>query len=268
MRFLSIPALVLLLTLPVAGGQPTGKDLIAKFRKAIGADAPTVSTPVVIKYRGHRYLYSVVGGKLQGEAFAFDGTLTGYTDIPQKLRVEMEMKIGIVPFKHVEAVDGKLGWYRDNDSEAVVMSKGLMEGKRQREIHVSVFLGREAFEPDRWQFSEPTSTRVGRQEAWEVVARTSGLEPITLSFAKQSGLLLRLKTKATDFTLLPGAEAKLDTFTRELNFHDWKKFGTRMLPGQLDAFHDGVLWAQMEPVSVSFPKTVDPKLFALPETKK
>ena len=52
-------------------------------------------------------------------------------------------------------------------------------------------------------------------EAWELEARTSGLEPLTLSFAKESGLLVRLKSKATDFALLPGAEAKPESFQRD-----------------------------------------------------
>jgi hypothetical protein len=252
---------------PAAKDQPSAKELIAKFRKAIGADA-IVPTPFVIKYRGQRYYYSVVDGKLQGEVFDFGGTLMGYTHIPQKLRKETEMKIGIVPFRHVETVDGKSGWYQDNDSEPVVMSKELLEGKRQRELHISIFLGRESFDPEHWQFSEPKSTRVRGQEAWEFTAKTSGLEPITLFFAKKSGLLLHLKTQATDFSLLAGSVTKLESYTRDFYFSDWKKVGNHMLPGNFEAFHDGVLKIQMEPVRVSFPKTLDSKLFALPKTKK
>ena len=125
--------------------------------------------------------------------------------------------------------------------------------------------------PEHWKFSDPRrKCACGRDaECWELNATTKDLlDPITLWFSKQSGMLMRLKTKATDFALLPGAEAKVDSFTRDLHFYDWKKVGGAMLPGHLDAFHDGVLWKKLEPVSVNFPKTIDAKLFAMPQVKK
>jgi len=268
MRFLAIAVLVLL-PCSSAHGQPSAKEVITKFRKVIGADGPALTAPVVIKYRGQQHLYSITGGKLEGQAIDYVTTLTILLDTPQQThRSETEMKIGIVPLKYVEVADLESGWYQINLSDAVAMSKIQLDARRKRSIQVAIFLGMESFDPERWEFSEPKSTQVRGQEAWQVEAKTGGVEPITLSFAKQTGLLLHLKTKANDFDLLSGEKAKIETFARDLHFHDWKKFGNRMLPGHVAAFHDGVLWKHLEPVSVSFPKTIDAKLFAMPKAKQ
>jgi len=266
MRFLLIPVLMAFCCQD-ADAQTSAKDVLAKFRTAIGADGPKVSRGFVIKYRGERFLYSLEDGKLQAQAFNFDASIVGHTDSPQTYRKEMEMKIGIVPFKNVEVVDGKSGWYQINDSDPVVMSKRLLEGTRAREIHIEIFLGRETFDPGHWKFTEPKSTRKHGQDVWEFDATTGGLEPITLSFDKQTGLLLHLRTKTDDVELMPGREPKLEAFTRDFQFSDSKKVGTRMYPGHFDAYRNGVLWIRMEPVSVSYPSTVDPKTFVMPPTK-
>jgi hypothetical protein len=267
MRFLSA-FLVAVLACQSARGQPTSQELITRFRKTIGAEAITGSIPFLIQYRGQRYLYSLRDGRLTGESFEFDGKLYGYTDKHNKHRKEMEMKIGIVPFKIVEVIDGGSGWYQFNESEALAMSKGEIEGRGQREVHVETFLGRESFDPGLWQFSESKSTQVRGQDAWMFEARTKSLQPLTLYFAKQSGLLLRLTSKTMDFAWLPGEKPKLESFTRDLYFRDWKKFGPRMLPGHLEAFHDGVLFWHMEPVNISLLETIDAKMFAMPQPRE
>jgi len=99
-------------------------------------------------------------------------------------------------------------------------------------------------------------------------AKAESLNPLTLYFAKQSGLLIRLKTQASDFALLPGEKAKLESFTRDLYLRDWKKSTGRMLPGHLEAYHDGVLWQQMELVSVTVLPTIDAKMFEMPQPRK
>jgi len=267
MRFLSV-LFVAVLSCQIANAQPASKELITRFRKAVGAEALTGSHPYLIQYRGERYLYSLRDGRLLGESLAFDGKLYGYTDKHNQHRKEMEMKIGVVPFKIVEVIDGDSGWYQMNEGEAVKMSKKEIEGREQRELHIEVFLGRESFDPGLWQFSESKSTQVRGQDAWMLEATAKGKEPLTLYFAKQSGLLLRLKSKATDLAWLPGEKPKVESFTRDLYFRDWKKVGGRMVPGNLEVFHDGVLWQQMEPVSISLGDAIDPKLFAAPQSKK
>jgi hypothetical protein len=267
MRFLSV-LFVAVLSCQIANGQPTSQELITKFRKAMGSEAAKGSIPYLIHYRGERYLYSLRDGRLLGESFPFDGKLYGYTDKRHMHRKEWVMKIGIVPLKVVEVINGDAGWYQLNEGEAVAMSKGEIEGRAQRELHVEVFLGNDPFDPALWQFSEPKSTQVRGQDVWMFEAKTKGPEPFTLYFAKQSGFLLRLKSKAMDFAWLPSEKPKLESFTRDLYFRDWKKFGARILPGHFEAFHDGILWQQMEAVGVSFLDTIDAKMFAAPESTK
>ncbi len=265
MRFLSA-LLVAALTCQIANGQPASKEIVAKFRKAIGADAPQGPNAYLIQYRGEHYLYSLRDGRLLGESFSYDTKLYGYAD-SNKRRREMETKIGVVPLKIVDAIDGDTGWYQLNEGETVVMSKTEVEGRGQRDLHVEVFLGIVSFDPAHWQFTEPESTQVRGQDAWMFEATTKGMEPLTLYFAKQSGFLLRLKSKTRDLAWLPGEKAKVETFTRDLYLSDWKEFGKRMLPGHLQAYRDGILWQQMEPVNLSFPSTIDPKMFAAPGPK-
>jgi hypothetical protein len=267
MRFLSVLG-VAVLSCQIAHGQPTSKELIASFRKTIGGETTSKSVPYLIQYRGERHLYSLRDGKLLGESYPFNAKLYGYTDKHNKHRKEIEMKIGIVPFKMVEVIDGHTGWYQMNEGDAVPMSKRELDGREQREIHVEVFLGRESFDPGRWQFSDPESTQVRGQDAWKFEARAKETEPLTLYFAKDSGLLIRLTSKASDFAWLPGANPKVESFTRDLYFGNWKKLGNRMFPGSLEAFHDGVLWQQMEPVSLSLTETINPQLFAAPPRKE
>lgn len=267
MRFLAIPFIAFFVC-QTANGQPTAVELLTKSRNLLGADARVVSTPYVIKFRGERYLYSTVDGKLKGDAYEFETKVFGHTDYPQKNRTEMEMKIGKVPFRVIEVVDGDSGWYQLNDSDPVVMSKSVLQARKQRELHIDMFLGTWHFEPGQWQFSEPKSTRMQGRDAWEFEAKSSGYAPITLWFAKESNLLLRMKAKATDVALLGAPELRLETFTRDLQFSDWKKFGTRLLPGHLQIFNDGVLWKNVEPLGVTFPKEMDAKLFVMPEMKK
>jgi hypothetical protein len=268
MHFLSV-LLVVALSGQAAQGQPSAQELIAKFRKAIGGDSTTGSIPFLIQYRGQRFLYEMRDGKLSGESFDYEAKLYGITDKYAMRRKEMELRIGIVPVKMIEVINGEKGWYQINEGEAVAMSKAEIDGRNQREHHVEVFLGRENFDPKRWQLSEPKSTQVHGQDAWWVEARTKGLEPLDLYFAKQSGLLLRLTTKTSDFSFfMPGEKPKIETFTRDLYFRDWKTFGKRMLPGRLAVFHDGVLWEHLESVDVSFLPSLDPNLFAEPKSKK
>jgi hypothetical protein len=267
MRFLSV-LFVAVLSCQIANAQPASKELITKFRKVIGAEAASESIPFLIQYRGERYLYSLRDGRLVGESFEFQTKRYGYSDKHNQHRVETEMKIGVVPLKIVEVISGNSGWYQMNEGEAVTMSKGEIEGKQKREHHVEVFLGRERFDPKLWQFSDPKSTQVQGHDAWMFEAKTKGMEPLALYFAKQSGLLLRLKSKTTDFAWLPGETPKLESFTRDLYFRDWKPGRSRMLPGYIQEFRDGVLWRQMEPVSVNLGEAIDPKLFAAPQPKK
>jgi hypothetical protein len=266
MRSLSL--LLLLVLGQVARSQPTAQELITTFRKTIGAEAMIASVPYLISYRGERHLYSLRDGKLHGESYDFTGKLLGYTDNPHKHRKEIEMKVGVVPIKMVEVIDGETGWYQLNDGAAVAMSQQLIQGRWQRELHAEVFLGRETFDPKHWKFSEPQSSVVRGQEAWKFEAKSSVQEPITLYFAKKSSLLLRLKSKATDFTLLPGEAVRLESYVRDIQFYNWKKFGPRMLPGQFQVFNDGVLTVRMEPVEVSFAGAHNPALFVKPEPVK
>jgi len=156
MRFFSV-LLVAIFTCQIAQAQPTARELITKFRKTIGAEANTGSVPYLIQYRGQRYLYSLQGGKLLGDVFEFDSKLYGFTGKRNKHRKEWEMKIGIVPFKIVEVIDGTSGWYQINEGEGVTMSKAALVGQEQREHHIEVFLGRESFPDKVWQFSETKS---------------------------------------------------------------------------------------------------------------
>jgi hypothetical protein len=240
--------------------------VIAKFRKTIGADVKLPPTPYQINYRGELFLYSNSKGKLTGESFEFQAKLMGHTSDLGRHRKEMEMKIGVVPLRLIEVIDGAKSWYQINDSDPAVPHRGLLEARKQREIHIEVFLGTENFDPARWQFSEVKSAKFRGTDVWEVEAKSKGTNPISLSFDKQSGLLMRLKTLATDIALVltPGEQPRLETFERDLHFTEWKTFSGRMLPGELHAFHDGVLWQRLEPVSITFPKTMDPNLYVAP----
>jgi hypothetical protein len=252
-----------------AHGQPTSQELITKFRKTIGADVTPGSIPYLIRYRGERYMYSLRDGRLTGEVFEFDSKLYGYTKKHNQHRKETETKIGVVPLKIVEVINGDKGWYQMNEGEVIAMKKAELAGRDQRELHIEVFLGRESFDPGLWKFSPPKSTEMRGQDAWVFEAKkTDSQDPVTLCFAKQSGLLLRLTSQATDFAWLPGEKPKVESFKRDLYFSDWKQFTGRMLPGHIQAFNDGVLWQQMEPVSVTLLKTIDDEMFAMPQPKK
>jgi len=269
MRFLFIAGLVLVFS-PVANGQPTARELITKFEKAIRAEKTSESVPYLAKARSAYFTYSLVDGRLQGKVTYLNETLMGYTNNADKMRKETVMLIGIVPFRYTEAVDGESGWSQMNDSKPVVMSKGLLRARKARDTQIDIVLGLESFDPNTWELSKPVSAEVRLQEAWEFEARAKELEPITLSFAKGSGLLLRLKAKAVDYDLMAGAaeEAKVKSFSREAHFYDWKKAGSRLFPGMVDIFQDGVLWKKTEFVDLSFPKAHDAKLFVMPQEKK
>jgi len=268
MRFFTCLVAALLASSP-ALGQPKSADLIADFRHKIGADiGSAMSIPYMIDYRGERYSYTPSGGRITGEAFPFRAKLYGFTDKHHKHRKELEFKIGIVPLKIVEVIDGNTGFYQFNEGELVPMSKAELDGRDKRELHAEVFLGRESFAPKTWQFTDPRSTEVRGEGAWKIEGKASGHEPMTLYFNKQTGLLSRLTTKTTDFVWNPVEKARLETFTRDLYLSDWKQFGKRMLPGRLEAYHDGVLWQQMEPLNVSMLDKADPKLFAGPAPVK
>src|SRR4051794_21065034 len=105
MRFLSIPVLILLVC-PIAHGQPTAKDVVAKFRKALGVDGLAANEPCLTKFSGQRFMYSLTDGVLHGEAFEYEKSLLSYTGPVRKHRLELEMKIGIVPLRLIEAMDG------------------------------------------------------------------------------------------------------------------------------------------------------------------
>lgn len=269
MRFLAV-LLVAVVSCQSAFGQPTTKELITKFRTTVGATAATAkSLPYLIQYRGNQFLYSLRDGKLIGESLEFQAKLYGYTDKRHLLRKEMEMKIGIVPFKVIEAIDGDTGWYQLNEGEGVSMSKVAVDARKQRELHVEVFLGKEPFDDTRWQFSEPKETVVREHDSWVFEAKTKGIHPLTLYFDKQTGLMLRLTGETTDFSWLPGGgKPKLESFTRDLYFREWKKFGPRMLPGYLEIYQDGVLWQFFEPTSLALLPSADSKLFVAPQPKK
>src|SRR5580765_2627522 len=135
MHFLSV-LLAVTLSGQAEQGQPSGQDVIAKFRKTIGGDSTTGSIPFLIQYRGQRFLYAMSDGKLTGESFDFEAKLYGITDKYAMRRKEMEMRIGIVPVKMVEVINGDKGWYQINEGEAVAMNQAEIDGRNQREHHV------------------------------------------------------------------------------------------------------------------------------------
>jgi hypothetical protein len=267
MRYLAT-LLVGVLSCQIANGQPTPKELITKFRTTIGAEGFTGSIPYLIQYRGERFSYEFRDGKLVGESFGFEAKLYGYTDKAHVFRKETEMKIGVVPLKIVDVINGNSGWYQINEGDIVPLSKDAVEGRQKRELHVEVFLGRESFDPAVWQFSQLQSAQVRGRDAWTFEAKSKAQDGITLYFSKQSGLLLRLTSQTTDFLWHPGQKAKLESFTRDLYFHEWKDLGKRKFPALLEVFHDNVLWEQLEPVGLTLGSVIEPKLFEVPQPKK
>ena len=267
MRYLSIFSIVALSCQFASGQQPSAKELIAKFRSSIGDEATSKSIAFSIEFTGENYLYSLTAGRLRADVYPLRGKLMGYTDQPDKHRKETEMKIGIVPVKLVEVVNKDTGWYQFNDGEAVMLSKEQIQGMRQREIHVEVFLGRESFGSAAWQFSQPQGSQVRGQDAWKIEGKANSVGPITLYFSKDTGLLLRLSANATDFSLLPGSEAKLETFVRDIYIDGWKKLGNRMLPQRLRVYHDNVLSMMLQAPELSFRKEWGADLFTAPKAK-
>ncbi len=260
-------SLVVLATMPQQiSAQPPSREIIARYRKAIGAEkTKNAIRGMIFEGSGEVYTYSVRKGKLHGTAHTF--TVKDWLQGKDQYREDLEMKIGIVPLKLTGVMNKDKGWVQVNEGTPTLMDKRSLGWARDRDfLFVDVVLGLETFA--KWKLSKPKSTTVRGHDAWIIVATIKGDNPLTLYFSEKSGFLIRMRKKAQDLDLSPGSAGKLWSFERDVYLDNWKEYNGFYYPRDEQVFRDGVLFMERQNNTIRLTPQIDNKLFEIPKTKK
>jgi hypothetical protein len=246
-------AVVAAVVLAGAGGARADDDadlkaVIAKAIKAHGgADNLAKYKAVTLK----------TNGKFYGMGAAIDYAGAVSSQLPDRLRVEIEFEAMGQNFKVVRVVNGAKGWTALNDT-VTPMSKEVVAEAREQLYAGSVarlfpLTGKD------YQLSPLGEAKVGDRPAVGVRVEHKKHRPVSLYFDKEKGLLLKSETRAKDVERGGDTEITVETF-----YGDYKKVNGVQVAHQQTVKHDGKPFVESKSTEVKLAEKLDDSVFAKP----
>jgi outer membrane lipoprotein-sorting protein len=232
--------------LPAGGARADVAGARAVVEKAIRAKGGAAATD---KYRCQR---TKADGKFYGagEAVSFSGK--GWAEFPDRSRMEIDAP----GFQLVQVVAGDKGWVSTGGVTHEMTKEQLAEANEDRYAN-----GLTRLTPllqEGYKLSSLGEVKVDGKPAVGVKVEHKGHREVRLFFDKDSGLLLKIERKATDFL------ARETSYTAETTFGDYRKTDGIQVAYKFAIRRDGKLYAEYENTEVKFSEKLDDKLFTRP----
>jgi hypothetical protein len=223
------------------------RAILAKAIKAHGgADKLNKLKASVIKNKG----------KFYGMGDGIDYTGETSVQLPDRIRTEVEGKVGDQDFKFVQIVNGDKGWRKLGDNVEDMAKEQLAEAREQMYvqgvIHLSPLMDKS------YKLSSLGEMKVGDRSAIGVRVEHKGFRDISLFFDKDNSLLLKSETRGKD--PMRGGEE----FTATTTFGDYKKVDGIMAAHKLEIQRDGKKYVESEVTEVKFSEKLEDSVFAKP----
>jgi hypothetical protein len=241
-----------LAVLTLTGARPAraegDKDVKAVIAKAIEARGGAAA---IAKDKAST---AKVKGKLH-QPFEGDMTATVQSQLPDKMRMDMKIKVMGMDVAFVQVVNGDKGWLVAN-GQTIDMPKSMLTEARDKFYADHVTDLRNVTDKD-IKLSSLGESKVGDKAVVGVRVSSAGHPDINLYFDKGTSLLLKTEVKGKDS--MSGAE-----YTEETFFHDYKKVNGLMVAHKVDIKRDGKPFAETEATEITAEEKFPDKTFGKP----
>jgi hypothetical protein len=222
------------------------REVIAKAIKAHGDDN-------LMKYKG-----SVA--KSKGKFFAL-GEGADYTgefslQLPNRMRTEVQFKIGDQDVMFLQIIDGNKGWRKIQDKTEDLDKDMIAEAKEQ--MNASNITHLVCLKDKEYKLSPLGEVKVGDRPSIGIRVERKGYRDVSLFFDKDKNLLLQMETRGKD--LMRGGEE----YTATTRYDDYKEVEGMRVAHKVTIEHDGKLFVEGETTDVKLSEKLDDSLFEKP----
>jgi hypothetical protein len=191
-------------------------------------------------------------GKFYGAGEAVSFTAHGRVRYPDRSRME----INAPGLQFVQVVAGAKGWVSASGVTQDMTKKQLAEAKE--DLYANQLTQLTPLLAAGCKLSSLGAVKVDGKPAVGVKVQQKGHRDVRLFFDKDSGLLVKMERRATDFL------NREEPYAYEATFGDYKKIDGVQVPYKLTIRRDGKLYAEYENTEVKLAEKLDDKLFAKP----
>jgi outer membrane lipoprotein-sorting protein len=239
---------LLALVIPVrADDDAKLREVIAKAIKAHGGEDN------LTKYKGS-------AAKSKGKFYAL-GEGQDYTgefsiQLPNRIRTEVQFKIGDQDVMFLQIVDGNKGWRKIVDKTDELGKDEIDEAKEQ--MNAANIAHLICLKDKEYKLSPLGEVKVGDRPAIGIRVERKGYRDVSLFFDKDKYLLLQMETRGKDFQR--GGEE----YTATNRYDDYKEVEGMMVAHKVTIKHDGKLFVEGESTDVKLSEKLDDSLFEKP----
>ena len=195
-------------------------------------------------------------GKFYGAGEGLDYTGETSVQLPNRIRTQVEGKVGDNEFKFVQVVNGDKGWTRLNDDTNEMNKEALAESREQ--LNAMTITHLVVLNDKGYKLSALGEAKVGDRPVIGIRVARDGFRDVSLFFDKENNLLLKSETRGKD--LMRGGEE----YTAETLYGDYKKVEGLMAAQKLTIKRDGKLYVEAEATNIKFSEKLDDSVFAKP----
>jgi len=223
------------------------RAIIAKALKAHGgADTLNKLKASVLKTKGKFYG--------MGEGIDYSGETS--VQLPDRIRTDVEGKVGDQDFKFVQIVNGDKGWRKLGENLEDMTKEQLAEAREQMYVQGVVHLA--PLMDKSYKLSALGEVKIGDRPCVGLRVEHKGFRAVSLFFDKDNGLLLKSETRGKDL-MREGEE-----FTATTTYGDYKKVDGIMAAHKIDIQRDGKKFVESEVTEGKFSEKLDDSVFAKP----
>ncbi len=223
------------------------REIIAKAIKAQGGAENLTKLKASV---------SKTKGKFYGMGEGIDYTGETSSQLPDRIRTEVEGDVGGQKFKFAQVVDGDKGWTKFGDNTEEMSKEMLAEAKEQMNVaqidHLVALTGKD------YKLSTLGESKVGDRTAVGVRVERKGYRDVSLYLDKENSQILKIETRGKD--LMQGGKE----YTSETFYSDYKKVEGLMVPHTILIKRDGNKYVEAEITEVKVAEKLDDGVFAKP----
>ena len=195
-------------------------------------------------------------GKYHGLGEAIDYTAETSLQLPNRLRTEVQSKVGDREFTFLQILDGKKGWTKLGGNTEEIDEDKLAEAKEQMNVATITHLA--CLHDKDYKLSPLGEVKVGERAAIGVRVEYKGYRDVNLFFDKDKSLLLKMETRGKD--LMAGGEE----YTGTTLYGEYKKVEGIMVAHKVTIEHDGKPFVDGQIIEVKLAEKLDDSVFEKP----
>jgi hypothetical protein len=209
---------------------------------------------------GAKKLAAIKAMQIKGKGKIYQPMEAAFTaeisvQLPDKLKLSVDLEINNMNFAFVQVFDGKKGWQGITGMIKEFDADEVKEAKEQ--AHVEEVESLIVLKDKSYKLSALGEAKVGDHDAVGIQVTKKGRRDVNLFFDKKTHLLLKAEYRALD----PSKQE----VTQEKLFLDYKDVGGLKSPGRMVVNNDGKKFLEIEITETNFMETpFDDSVFAKP----